>query len=86
MFYCRWKPKKICYDPIDYEFIDKINFWVFKEEASPQLDINEIENVLYRVNAIPIVEDSLINNEGSCLVILSTFCIYLKVETVLVNK
>jgi hypothetical protein len=37
---------------------------VVEEEAPPKLDIDEIENILYRVNAIPIFEDSLRNNEG----------------------
>jgi hypothetical protein len=30
---------------------------VVEEEAPPKLDIKEIENILYRVNAISIVED-----------------------------
>ncbi|RHN47315.1 hypothetical protein MtrunA17_Chr7g0251621 [Medicago truncatula] len=35
------------------------------EEAPPELDIDEIENLLYRGdNAIPIVGDSLRNNQG----------------------
>jgi hypothetical protein len=32
------------------------------EEAPPELDINEIENLLYHDNAIPIAETSLRNN------------------------
>ncbi|GAU51453.1 hypothetical protein TSUD_413500 [Trifolium subterraneum] len=61
----RGKPRKICYDPIDYESIDNIDFWVVEEEAPPELDIHEIENLLYHDNAIPIVEDSLRNNQGN---------------------
>lgn len=67
IFLYRWKPEKICYDPIDYESIDTIDFWVLEEEeeAPPELDIDEIENLLYRGdNAIPIVGDSLRNNQG----------------------
>jgi hypothetical protein len=46
-----------------YESIDEINFWVV-EEVPPKLDINEIENIHYRANAISIIEDSSRNNEG----------------------
>ncbi|KAK2388537.1 hypothetical protein QL285_062213 [Trifolium repens] len=60
--YCRGNRKKIYYDPIDYESIDDIDFWV-NEEAPPELDINEIENLLYHEDAIPIVESSLRNNQ-----------------------
>jgi hypothetical protein len=67
MFYCRGNRKKIYYDPIDYESIDDIDFWV-NEEAPPELDINEIENLLYHEDAIPIVESSLRNNQGYYLV------------------
>ncbi|CAJ2645630.1 unnamed protein product [Trifolium pratense] len=63
MFYCRGKPKKIYYDPIDYESIDDIDFWV-NEDAPPELDINEIENLLYHHDAIPIVENLSRNNQG----------------------
>ncbi|PNX78135.1 DNA binding protein, partial [Trifolium pratense] len=59
----RGKPKKIYYDPIDYESIDDIDFWV-NEDAPPELDINEIENLLYHDDAIPIVENLSRNNQG----------------------
>ncbi|KAK2395574.1 hypothetical protein QL285_057300 [Trifolium repens] len=62
MFYCRGNRKKIYYYPIDYESIYDIDFWV-NEEAPPELDINEIENILYHEDAIPIVESSLRNNQ-----------------------
>ena len=35
------------YDPIDYESINKIDFWVFEEEEEPFIDHDEIENLLY---------------------------------------
>lgn len=64
-----WKPNKICYDSTEYESIDKINFFVFEEKPTPGLDIDEIENVLCRENAVPIVDDSL----RKYLIILSIF-------------
>lgn len=50
-------PNKICNYPIDYESVDKIDFWVFEEEPTLELDIEEIESVLYNENAIPIVDN-----------------------------
>lgn len=57
MFYCWWKTSKIC-----YESIDKIDFCVFEEEPTHELDNEEIDSVLYHKNAIPIVDDSFGNN------------------------
>ncbi|GAU21482.1 hypothetical protein TSUD_242050 [Trifolium subterraneum] len=59
----RGKPNKIYYDPVDYESIDDIDFWL-NEEAHLELDIDEIENLLYHDYAIPIVDNSLRNNQG----------------------
>ncbi|XP_039035558.1 uncharacterized protein LOC120172051 [Hibiscus syriacus] len=55
--------KKPCYDPIDYESIDHVDFWVTEEETPPELDIDEIDNFLYHENAIPVSQSSK-NNEG----------------------
>ncbi|KAE8725474.1 Endoglucanase 11 [Hibiscus syriacus] len=55
--------KKPCYDPIDYESIDHVDFWVTDEETLPELDIDEIDNFLYHENAIPIDKSSK-NNEA----------------------
>ncbi|KAJ1398996.1 hypothetical protein SESBI_30639 [Sesbania bispinosa] len=56
----RWEYKKRSYDPIDYESIDKVEFWVIEEEAPPEFDVDDIENenVIYQDNAIPIVDES----------------------------
>lgn len=56
--------KRTSYDPIDYESIDDIDFWVVEEEEPPELDIDEIENALYNANARP-VDDILPNNGGN---------------------
>jgi hypothetical protein len=63
MFYCRGKSKKIYYDLIECKSIDDINFCV-NEETPHEFDINEIENLIYHDDAIPIVENSLGNNQG----------------------
>lgn len=62
----RFIPTKTSYDPIDYESIDDIDFWVLEDEETPEpeLDIDEIENALYNANARP-VGDILSNNEGN---------------------
>jgi hypothetical protein len=54
MFYCRGKSKKIYYDLIECKSIDDINFCV-NEETPHEFDINEIENLIYHDDAIPIV-------------------------------
>lgn len=72
MLYFRWHHRKTCHDPIDYELGDKVDFWVTEEETSPELDIDEIENLIYDESAIPIGESSE-NNEGKYLVILNVF-------------
>ncbi|KAL8478997.1 hypothetical protein ACS0TY_030769 [Phlomoides rotata] len=50
--------KRICYDPIDYESIDKMNFWVVEEEEEthpPIIDVDELNNMLYGEDGIPII-------------------------------
>ncbi|KAI3700862.1 hypothetical protein L2E82_45503 [Cichorium intybus] len=42
----RLKVDKMSYDPIDYECIDKTDFWVVEEEPEKELDYNDIENML----------------------------------------
>lgn len=53
------------YDPIDYESIDKVDFWIIEEEAPPEFDVDELENenVIYQDDAIPVICDTR-NNEG----------------------
>ncbi|KAL8529886.1 hypothetical protein ACS0TY_007085 [Phlomoides rotata] len=50
--------KRICYDPIDYESINKMNFWVVEEEEEnhpPIIDVDELNNILYGEDDIPII-------------------------------
>ncbi|XP_023751607.2 uncharacterized protein LOC111899961 [Lactuca sativa] len=42
----RLKVDKRSYDPIDYECIDKTEFWVVEEELNGELDYNDLENML----------------------------------------
>ncbi|WJX65243.1 hypothetical protein P8452_49925 [Trifolium repens] len=53
------------YDPIDYERIDDIEFWIMEEDtnSTPILDANEIESMLYNEESIPII-GRLENDEG----------------------
>ena len=44
--FCRLKVDKRSYDPIDYECIDKTDFWVVEEEPEGELDYNELENMV----------------------------------------
>jgi len=44
--FCRVKIDKRSYDPIDYECIDKTDFWVVEEEPEGELDYNELENMI----------------------------------------
>ncbi|KAL6328676.1 hypothetical protein AAG906_003361 [Vitis piasezkii] len=47
------------YDPIDYACIDEIDFWLVNEDEPIELDVEELENLLYEEGSIPInkVED-----------------------------
>ncbi|KAL4567669.1 hypothetical protein LXL04_023261 [Taraxacum kok-saghyz] len=40
-----FKIDKKAFDPIDYENIDKTDFWVIQEEPEGDLDYNELENM-----------------------------------------
>ncbi|KAF2308868.1 hypothetical protein GH714_022331 [Hevea brasiliensis] len=55
--------EKRTYDPIDYECIDRIDFWIVKEEPPSKLDMEEVEVVLYQEDVIPIIEKS---RKGTC--------------------
>ena len=46
ILWCRGKNKKFNFDPIDYASIDKIEFWVMKEEEPPLLYYEKLENAL----------------------------------------
>ena len=48
--------KKKNYDPIDFQSIDTIDFWVIADEDDPEFtngDIDGIENLIYTDNAMP---------------------------------
>jgi len=42
----RFKVEKRSYDPIDYESIDKTEFWILKEEKEGKLYIDELEGMI----------------------------------------
>ncbi|KAK2426995.1 hypothetical protein QL285_025609 [Trifolium repens] len=56
--------KNGAYDPIDYERINDIEFWIMEEDtnSTPILDADEIESMLYNEESIPII--GLDNEEG----------------------
>ena len=50
--YFRLQQKKRSYDPIDYESIDLVDFWVTEEVEEPELP-NDIQELIYEDNSIP---------------------------------
>lgn len=46
----RFSKRKRSYDPIDYESIDKTDFWVVEESGEAELDYDEFENALIEEN------------------------------------
>ncbi|XP_052177547.1 uncharacterized protein LOC127791603 [Diospyros lotus] len=42
----RSKVDKRSYDPVDYESIDKTEFWILEEEEEGELDIDELEGMI----------------------------------------
>ncbi|KAK7267397.1 hypothetical protein RIF29_20069 [Crotalaria pallida] len=60
----RLQSKKRSYDPIDYESIDNVDFWVVEEEASPEFDVENLgDDVIYQENGTPIFGESSKHNE-----------------------
>ena len=55
-FFFRFYNKKIIYDPIDYACIDETNFWIVDDDQLVKLDVEELENLLYKEGSIPINE------------------------------
>ena len=46
------------YDPIDYDCINKTNFWEAEDEFPPELDYEEMmDDSVYIDDAIPIFDD-----------------------------
>ncbi|RVW27608.1 hypothetical protein CK203_099113 [Vitis vinifera] len=66
-FFFRFYNKKRIYDPIDYACIDETDFWIVDEDRPVELDVEELENLLYEEGSIPINEvegsSSHIDNE-----------------------
>ena len=56
LFIFRFYNKKRTYDSIDYACIDETNFWIVDEDESVELDVEELENLLYEERSIPINE------------------------------
>ena len=50
----RFYNKKRSYDPIDYECIDETEFWIIDEDKPGELDLEEVENLLYEEGSLPI--------------------------------
>ncbi|RVW83736.1 hypothetical protein CK203_045961 [Vitis vinifera] len=48
--------KKRIYDPIEYACIDETDFWIVDEDQPAELDVEELENLLYEEELIPINE------------------------------
>ncbi|GKU92834.1 hypothetical protein SLEP1_g6507 [Rubroshorea leprosula] len=46
--------KRTCFDPIDYESIDNVEEWIMEEDDSPIIDYEELENMIYSDQALPI--------------------------------
>ncbi|RVW46411.1 hypothetical protein CK203_081776 [Vitis vinifera] len=62
----RFYNKKRIYDPIDYACIDETDFWVVDDDQPAELDVEELEDLLYEEGSIPIneVEGSSSHIEG----------------------
>ena len=56
--------KKFNFDPIDYESIDKTEFWIVEDEEPPCLDYEELEAALYEEGAYPVNEGSSSHVQG----------------------
>lgn len=44
--FCKVEPEKRKHDPIDYECMDMVGFWVVKKKPEPELDYVELEDML----------------------------------------
>lgn len=70
--------KSRAYDPIDYESINDIEFWIMEKETSttPILDYTEMENILYNEDSIP--KFGLDKDEGEILNLCLFFYSYVR--------
>ncbi|XP_057452499.1 uncharacterized protein LOC130744326 [Lotus japonicus] len=56
---------KKAYDPIDYESIDNLDFWVAEEEeTTPEFDADDIDDFLFTHNSTPVVGQTSRTNGG----------------------
>ncbi|XP_042031896.1 uncharacterized protein LOC121778593 [Salvia splendens] len=60
---CSVCSKKRQYDPIDYECIDKVEFWVIDENANEELDYEELEEMLDEEQAKGDEDDIMVIND-----------------------
>ncbi|XP_039145518.1 uncharacterized protein LOC120282732 [Dioscorea cayenensis subsp. rotundata] len=54
----RHQYKKRSYDPIDYDCIDKTNFWIVEEEEEAELVDGDMVEAIYGEDAIPTLDES----------------------------
>ncbi|XP_028554503.1 uncharacterized protein LOC114580604 [Dendrobium catenatum] len=57
----RFQLKKRHYDPLDYTCVEMVDFWILEDETTPELDLQDLENEIYKENAIPIIEEQNIS-------------------------
>ncbi|KAI0524227.1 hypothetical protein KFK09_003591 [Dendrobium nobile] len=64
----RFQLKKRHYDPLNYTCVEMVDFWILEDEATPELDLQDLENEIYKVDAIPVVEEQNISFDqpGHC--------------------
>ena len=59
VLFFRFYNKKKSYDFIDYACIDETEFWIINEDELEELDLEEMENLLYDEKSIPMEIEGL---------------------------
>ena len=77
-FFFRFYNKKRIYDPIDYACIDETDFWIVDDDQPIELDVEELETLLYEEGLIPINKV-----EVQVLILVSRICKLIKVQQLL---
>ena len=62
-FFFMFYNKKRTYDPINYACIDETDFWIVDEDQPAELDIEELENLLYEKGSVMINEVKCSNSD-----------------------
>lgn len=63
LFWCSHQYKKRSYDPVDYEYIDKMDFWIDEEEEEDAELINgDMEEAICGEYGIPMMDESRIQS------------------------